>query len=92
MHFFLIPKSVPGLEDANLIEFVNFFKRTRQRQYDYSCTDFIEQAEVFIEELDATIRVENNRIIVSDNSNKVHFFAYNGSPIWVNNRACTHSI
>lgn len=57
MHFFLIPKSVPGLEDANIIEFVNFFKRTRQRQYDYSCTDFIEQAEVFIEELDATIRV-----------------------------------
>ena len=91
MHFFLIPKSVPGLENANIIEFVNFFKRTRQRQYDYSCTDFIEQAEVFIEELDSTILVENNRII-SDNSNQVHIFAYNGSPIWVNNRACTHSI
>lgn len=85
-------KKLDGLEDANLVEYVNFFKRTRQRQYDYSCTDFIEQAELFLEEIDATIRVEDNRIIVRDNSNKVHIFTHNGSPIWVNNPACPQEL
>ena len=85
-------KQLDGLEDANLVEYVNFFKRTRQKQYDYSCTDFIKQAEVFLEEVDATIRVENNRIMIRDNLNKVHIFAHNGSPIWVNNPACPQEL
>ena len=87
--FFLIPKRVPGLEEGNIVDYVYFLRRSRQFQYDYSHADFIEQASFFLDEVDATISVDDFKIFVKEkDSNIVHTFLHNGEPFFVLNPAC----
>ena len=82
-------KTLAGLEEGNIVDYVYFLRRSRQFQYDYSHTDFIEQASFFLDEVDATISVDDFKIFVKEkDSNIVHTFLHNGEPFFVNKPAC----